>query len=74
MDLSEGGAQLHIAAPLEDGAIHDFALDLDGQRVWVQAEVRRSEPARGGGYLVGVEFVGIDPQDKALLRRWLTRH
>jgi len=73
LDLSLGGALLVLAAPLEVGAIHDFALDLDGGRIWVQAEVRHVFPAqRGVGFHVGVEFVGVDPQDEKLLREYLS--
>ena len=72
LDLSLGGALLVLAAPLEVGAIHDFALDILGDRIWVQCEVRHCRPAgRGAGYHVGVEFVGVDPQDEKLIRDYL---
>jgi c-di-GMP-binding flagellar brake protein YcgR len=76
LDLSLGGALLVLATSLEEGAIHDFALELSGHTVWVQGEVRRCLPAdRGAGYHVGVEFVGIDPQDRKLLQEFLAhRH
>jgi c-di-GMP-binding flagellar brake protein YcgR len=71
IDLSLGGALLDLATALEVGAIHDFALQLDGQTVWVQAEVKRCYPVRSGGYQVGVEFLGIDPHDQQRLRAYL---
>jgi c-di-GMP-binding flagellar brake protein YcgR len=72
LDLSMGGALLVVHAPLEVGAIHDFALQLGGITVWVQGEVRRATPApRGGGYEIGVEFLGIDPQDERVLRAYV---
>ena len=72
LDLSQGGALLVVHTALELGAIHDFALQLGGQSVWVQAEVRRVNPApRGGGYEVGIEFLGIDPHDERLLRAYV---
>ena len=46
LDLSVGGALLHLSMPLEVGAIHDFALQIDGQTVWVQGEVKRSSRPR----------------------------
>jgi hypothetical protein len=74
LDLSPGGALLHLAAPLAIGSIHDFALDLAGQPLWVQGEVRHCRPARRGeGHEVGVAFVGIDPQDESRLRVFLAR-
>lgn len=71
VDLSLGGAALQLEAALGEGEIHDFALELDGDTVWVQAEVRRCRPAPRGGYEVGVEFVGIDPRDRQRLEAYL---
>jgi PilZ domain-containing protein len=74
LDLSVGGARLQLSMPLEVGAIHDFALQLDGRTVWVQGEVKRSEPAASGpGHQLGVEFIGIDPGDQRLLQAYLNR-
>jgi hypothetical protein len=71
IDLSEGGALLEIAAPLEVGTIHDFALEIEGQTIWVQAEVKHTLSSPSGGYRVGVHFVGLDPQDEQRLRAYL---
>jgi c-di-GMP-binding flagellar brake protein YcgR len=72
LDLSQSGALLVVHAPFDVGAIHDFALQLGGQTVWVQAEVRRaSEAPRGGGYEIGIEFLGIDPHDERVLRAYV---
>lgn len=72
VDLSVGGALLHLALPLEIGAIHDFALQIDGHTVWVQGEVKWSEPASAGaGHQIGVEFIGIDPGDQRRLQAYL---
>jgi c-di-GMP-binding flagellar brake protein YcgR len=74
LDLSLGGGLLVMPAPLERGSIHDFAIDLGGAPVWVQCEVRHCRKAeRGPGYHVGVQFVGIDPQDERRLRAYLSR-
>ena len=73
IDLSVGGALLGLDLPLEVGAIHDFALTIEGATVWVQAEVRRSTPAPRGGHEVAVEFIGIDPSDQKLLERYLEK-
>ena len=70
LDLSLGGALLHLQAALPEGEIHDFGLDLEGETVSVQAEIRRCRPVRGG-YEVGVEFVGIDPRDRRRLQTYL---
>jgi c-di-GMP-binding flagellar brake protein YcgR len=73
LDLSIGGALLHLSMPLEIGAIHDFALSIDGQTVWVQGEVKRCAPAAGSGHQLGIEFIGIDPADQRLLQSYVTR-
>ena len=73
IDLSVGGALLQLSMPLGAGAIHDFALQIDGQTVWVQGEVKRCEPAGGSGHQLGIEFIGIDPGDERLLRAYLSR-
>jgi c-di-GMP-binding flagellar brake protein YcgR len=74
LDLSLGGALLVIAAPLSVGAIHDFALELDGETLWVQAEVRHCRPSGQGNYHIGVQFVGVDPNDERRLGEYLGAH
>lgn len=75
LDLSMGGALLVLPASLEKGGIYDFAIDLEGDRMWVQGEVRHVHPAdRGAGFHVGVQFVGIDPQDEKRLREYVETH
>ena len=72
LDLSLGGARLRLAAPLEVGAISDFCVPLDAGSVWVQAEVKRCTPA-DGGYVAGLEFVGMHPHDQRRLADYLAR-
>ena len=72
IDMSVGGALLQLSMPLEIGAIHDFALQIDGQTVWVQGEVKRCAPAAGSGHQLGIEFIGIDPGDERLLQAYLS--
>jgi c-di-GMP-binding flagellar brake protein YcgR len=72
LDLSTGGALLILPAPLVVGAIHDFALELEGNRISVQAEIRHVRAAdRGPGFQVGVQFVGVDPQDEKVLEEYV---
>lgn len=72
LDLSMGGALLILPAPLTVGAIHDFALELGAGRIWVQAEIRHVRAAdRGPGFHVGVQFVGVDPQDEKVLQEYV---
>jgi c-di-GMP-binding flagellar brake protein YcgR len=73
LDLSAGGALLHLGASLAEGSIQDFVLHLEGDEVWVQAEVLRSRPSERGGHQVAVEFVGISPEHERTLRQYLAR-
>jgi c-di-GMP-binding flagellar brake protein YcgR len=76
LDLSEGGALLFLQTPLTIGAVADFALDLDTETVWIQAEVRHVRPGTRKaveGYEIGVQFVGIDPHDERRLHDYLAR-
>jgi c-di-GMP-binding flagellar brake protein YcgR len=74
LDLSLGGALLHLNAPLADGSIHDFVLHLEEDEVWVQAEVVRCRPTDRGGHRVAVQFVGIAPEHQRTLEQYLARH
>jgi c-di-GMP-binding flagellar brake protein YcgR len=71
LDLSLGGALLDLSTALDVGAIHDFALQLDGEVLWVQGEVRRCRQVRDEGFEVGVEFIGIHPHDQSRLQSYL---
>jgi c-di-GMP-binding flagellar brake protein YcgR len=71
IDLSLGGALLDLKTALDVGAIHDFALQLDGDVVWVQGEVKRCRQVRDEGFEVGIEFLGIDPHDQSRLQSYL---
>ena len=73
IDLSLGGALLDLKTALDVGAIHDFALQLDNDVVWVQGEVKRCAPAAGSGHQLGIEFIGIDPADQRLLQTYVGR-
>jgi c-di-GMP-binding flagellar brake protein YcgR len=71
LDLSLGGALLDLSAALEVGAIHDFALQLDDEVLWVQGEVRRCRQVRPDGFEVGIEFIGIHPHDQRRLHSYV---
>ena len=71
IDLSLGGALLDLKTALDVGAIHDFALQLDSDVVWVQGEVKRCRQVRNEGFEVGIEFIGIHPHDQSRLQSYL---
>ena len=71
IDLSLGGALLDLKTALDVGAIHDFALQLDGEVLWVQGEVKRCREVRSEAFEVGIEFIGIHPHDQSRLQSYL---
>jgi hypothetical protein len=71
LDLSAKGALMSVTAEMETGAIHDFLLDIGGEGLWVQGEVRRCRKIQGGAYEVAIEFIGLDPQGERRLRLYL---
>jgi c-di-GMP-binding flagellar brake protein YcgR len=71
LDLSLGGALLALATALEVGAVHDFSLQLEGEVLWVQGEVRRCRQVRPEGFEVGIQFIGIHPHDERRLRAYV---
>ena len=73
LDLSESGALLQVPAAMDIGIVYDVALDLGGETLWVQADVRRSRTV-DGSHEVGVEFVGVDPHDLDKLKAFVERN
>jgi c-di-GMP-binding flagellar brake protein YcgR len=73
LDLSLGGALLDLTTSLDVGAIHDFALQLDGEVLWVQGEVKRCRQVRNEAFEVGIEFIGIHPHDQSRLQSYLKK-
>ena len=72
LDLSLGGALLDLATSLDVGAIHDFALQLDGEVLWVQGEVRRCRRVRDEGFQFSgserVGAIGLDQKSHHLVK------
>jgi hypothetical protein len=71
LDLSARGALMSLTTPMEAGAIHDFLLDIGGEELSVQGEVRRCRKTQGGTYEVAIEFIGLDPRDERRLHVYL---
>ena len=73
LDLSARGALMALQGSMQVGEIHDFLLDLAGESLWVQGEVRRCRKGGGGSFEVAIEFIGIDPLDERRLLDYLGR-
>ena len=73
LDLSARGALMTLRGAMEVGEIHDFILDIGGEGLWVQGEVRRCRSGAGGSFEVAIEFIGIAPSDERRLQDYLGR-
>jgi c-di-GMP-binding flagellar brake protein YcgR len=73
LDLSEGGAALFLKHPIAHG--EKFRLTIktyDGSAIAAMAEVRWSQHKESkGGYLIGVQFTHLDPNNREHLLRYL---
>lgn len=60
LDLSRGGLRVELDHDVSPGTRVQVDLALREALVSAPAEVRSVEPARDGGYLLGLEFVDLD--------------
>jgi len=73
LNLSLGGALLEARLPLEPGAVHAFALGLDGEPLTLRGEVRRCRALGEGAFEVAVQFIELTPEAQARLEAYLRR-
>ena len=73
--ISEGGASLHMAAPLALDSSCDITLNLSHVAIDLKGRVVHVAPPESGdpGYEVGIDFVEVDELDHALLLSFLDR-
>jgi len=69
--MSEGGALLEMAEPYPVHTIFRLDLALEGELMTVDAEVRDVSAGDDGMYEVGVRFVGLAPEDRERLERFI---
>ncbi len=71
--LSPDGMLLESRDPLAVGSSHEFQL-IDGKTsVRVRAAVRRLRPSSDEqSFLVGLEFVNLNPRSSVVVERWLS--
>lgn len=65
-----GGLFLHVAEPLEVGTMIQVVLDLQTGEFRARAVVRDSTLGRG----MGVQFVQMEPADRARLNQFLIQY
>jgi tetratricopeptide (TPR) repeat protein len=64
-----GGLYLHAANPPSNGSMIELVFDLPTGEVRARAIVRNVTPGKG----MGVQFVQMRPEDRAMLNRFLSR-
>jgi hypothetical protein len=77
IDLSAGGCLVRSDAPLDQGAILDLSMQLEGRSL--EAKVKVAEAFVDGDtlaagaprFLAGLEFLGLPGGEQARLRRFL---
>lgn len=75
-DISPGGLQLQVAAPLVDDALYQVQVELrrrDGGRLPLEGGVQvvRQFRADDGTILVGMRFIHLDGTNHGRLAAWL---
>ncbi len=75
ISLSETGAMLSMTIPMAMGAQCDLTLNLSHVSVDLKGRVVRVEKPKEGldAYRIGVDFVRMQPIDRALLASYLER-
>ena len=67
-DLSIGGCFVEMPIPLQQDARFEIVLWISGTKLKVQAAVASSAP----GYGIGIRFIDLSPQNKELLRSFIS--
>jgi hypothetical protein len=74
-NVSRGGALIHSHVPLPSHSVHRLAFDADGQSLSVPVRVSHVDPQVSADgehtYLIGVQFLSVQPALLALVERWL---
>jgi hypothetical protein len=77
LDISPAGALLHTSRPLDVGTRGRLRLNLWGNALAINVEVRRisasEELGRAGGFGVGVAFIAISPPHRQILEEFGSR-
>lgn len=74
IDLSVAGVLLQANRPVEVGTRACLRMNVGGSRFSTDVQVQRvSGPAEGkeGGYRIGAMFVGITPEDRQKIERFI---
>jgi hypothetical protein len=74
-NVSRGGALIHSHVPLPSQSVHRLAFHAEGQDLSVPVRVSHVDPQVSADgectYLIGVQFLSVQPALLALVERWL---
>ena len=75
LDISVAGVLLQSSQPVEPGARGRLRLTLDGSPFRAEVEVQRiaAADASSAGYKFGATFVGLNPDLRHLIERFMTQ-
>src|SRR5688572_24915109 len=75
LDISVAGVLLHSSEAILAGTTGNLRLHLDGSafRADVQVERVAADAVGAGGYRLGATFVGLSPDLRQLIERFMTR-
>lgn len=74
VDISVAGVLLEASRSVKPGEHGRLSLNLGGSPFKVDVEVRRVAPVQGpaNGYRIGAMFVGLQPELRQLIERFVT--
>jgi len=75
LDISVAGVLLHSSEAVVAGTKGNLRLHLDGSAFRADVQVQRvaEEPAGASGYRLGATFVGLSPDLRHLIERFMAR-
>ena len=75
LDISVAGVLLHSSEVVAAGTTGNLLLHLDGSAFRAEVQVQRvaAAPAGAAGYRLGATFVGLSPDLRQLIERFMAR-
>ena len=75
LDISVAGVLLHATESIQPGTRGNLRLSLDGSAFRADVQVQRVAAAPNGqaGYQLGATFVGLSPDVRQLIERFMAR-
>ena len=75
LDISVAGVLLHSSDAVDAGTLGNLRLHLDGSAFRADVQVQRVAAAPDGaaGYRLGATFVGLSPDLRQLIERFMAR-